>query len=183
MKIVYSLSIEDYVAISHVNSKISPQFKKNFRIMRFMTASAFTFFYFIFILALKGKCELCGSDEFLALIIFLFVFIAFPFYERKDRIKQVRSFYKRKFKSKDSVEITIELGEERLKIIEPDSDESFSLKFISDIMRTPTHLILTMEMRTRLFLPIAKTPEDLLDNFIAELRTRIPQTPFISLGK
>ncbi|MBL8712898.1 MAG: hypothetical protein JNM12_08360 [Alphaproteobacteria bacterium] len=176
MKIVYSLSIEDYIAINQYLFETSPE--NQFKILRIMATATTLAPFLIFSLISHS-----WSNQYIWSISVLFGFgfslmnfILYKSHEQKCRQKQLKTFYESKHGVGSIGQITMELTNDHLAVTGPRGSETFTLSLLTDITKSEKFIVLR---RSWLFyaIPRANVVEGDLQLFTNTLQSLIPLSP------
>jgi hypothetical protein len=173
MKIVYSLEIEDYIAINQYLFETSSE--NQFKILRIMTTATTLAPFLIFSLISHNWANqyIWSISALFGFGFSLMTFILYKSTEQKSRQKQLKTFYESKHGIGSIGQITMELINDRLTITSPRGSETFTLSLLTDITESEKFIVLR---RAWLFyaIPRANIVEGDLQLLTNALRAIIP---------
>lgn len=173
MKITYSISVEDYVAIDRWFATHNPQQIRS-RLFGKFFASTLILVMPCMLLVLNGKLSSSfswGAAIFGGVIAFFVTFLAFVSYEWPQREKAIRAAYRGRRALSNFGQCQLELTEDSL--IETNDVLQLSSKFlhIMEIKETPEYVIINLGSGSHL-VAREKLITGNLEEFLKELRLR-----------
>ncbi|MDI1227779.1 MAG: hypothetical protein PSY14_08850 [bacterium] len=178
MKIVYSLSIDDYIAVNQWMANTTPEFAKQYKSIRilFSTGWMSPFLAVALIASISHHGAIRDGATVIGVLLGLINFFSYPTAEKKAREKTLRNFHYGKHGTGSIGRFSMELRDNMLWLSGDRGDSCFALSLISEITHTPDYVLLRRSYLAYI-LPRGKVMEGDFDKFVSELELLTPPPP------